>query len=124
MNHRAWFGSALRLLGTSCVGCGARMGLLFGRTPYGTWTSNRTRQPGGASAPGEPRDRHAGRSGIARSAPDRYRTGLPATVASIQTRRWSELGNGKSPTRRNSGSSAVGQKTPASTMRNGRDGST
>jgi hypothetical protein len=124
MNHRASFGSALRILGTSCVGCGGRMGLLFGHTPYGTWTSNRTRQPDGRSAPGEPPARPVGRSGIARSAPDRYRTARPATVASIQTRRWSELGNGKSPTRRNSGSSAVGQKTAASTMRNGRDGST
>jgi anti-sigma factor RsiW len=53
-----------------------------------------------------------------------YRGGSPGTATSIQTRRWSELGNGKSPTRRKSGSSAVGQNTAASTKRSGRDGST
>jgi hypothetical protein len=121
MNHRAFLGRVLEVLRTSCVGCAARMGLLCGRTPYGTWTANRTHRPGGPSAPGEPRDRSAGRSGSARSAPDR--SGPPVTVAAIQTRRWLERGNGKSRTRRTSGSSAVGQKTPASMMRNGRDGS-
>jgi hypothetical protein len=124
MNHRAWLGTALGTLGTGCVRCGVRMGLLFGRTPYGTWTSNRLCRPGRTVARADPRDRFARRSGTAWSAPDRYRTDRPGTVVSIQTRRWSELGNGKSPTRRNNGSSAVGQKTAASTMRNGRDGST
>jgi Putative zinc-finger len=53
-----------------------------------------------------------------------YRGGPPGTATSIHTRRWSELGNGKSPTSRKSGSSAVGQNTAASTKRSGLDGST
>ena len=40
----------------------------------------------------------------------------PGAVTSTQTRRWSEVGNGKTPTSRKSGSDMSGQKTPESTI--------
>jgi hypothetical protein len=40
----------------------------------------------------------------------------PSLRTSTHTSLWSELGNGNVPTSRNSGSSASGQKTPASSM--------
>ena len=53
-----------------------------------------------------------------------HHCGPPGPATSIHTRRWSELGNGKSPTSRNSGSAAVGQNTSAAMILSGLEGST